>query len=58
MESAGAYEAKTHLYELLERVMKVEQITIAEQGLDNIVNTYLFCRYLGEQLWNRKSQKG
>jgi len=33
MESVGAYEAKTHLPRLLERVMKGERITITKHGV-------------------------
>ena len=33
MESVGAYEAKTHLPRLLERVMKGESITITKHGV-------------------------
>ncbi len=33
METIGAYEAKTHLPKLLERVMKGEQITITKHGV-------------------------
>jgi prevent-host-death family protein len=33
MEKIGAYEAKTHLPRLLERVTKGEQITITKHGL-------------------------
>jgi prevent-host-death family protein len=33
MESVGAYEAKTHLPKLLERVMKGERITITKHGI-------------------------
>jgi len=33
MEEVGAYEAKTHLSELLERVKKGEQITITKHGV-------------------------
>ncbi len=33
MESVGSYEAKTHLSQLLERVMKGEQITITKHGV-------------------------
>ena len=33
METVGAYEAKTHLSELLERVKKGEQITITKHGV-------------------------
>jgi prevent-host-death family protein len=33
MESVGAYEAKTHLPKLLERVMKGERITITKHGV-------------------------
>jgi len=33
MESVGAYEAKTHLPKLLERVMKGERITITRHGV-------------------------
>jgi prevent-host-death family protein len=33
MESIGAYEAKTHLSELLERVAKGERITITKHGV-------------------------
>ncbi|MFO8058234.1 MAG: type II toxin-antitoxin system prevent-host-death family antitoxin [bacterium] len=32
MESVGAYEAKTHLAQLLERVAKGEKITITRHG--------------------------
>jgi prevent-host-death family protein len=33
MEQVGAYEAKTHLSKLLERVMKGERITITRHGV-------------------------
>lgn len=33
MESVGAYEAKTHLSRLLERVSKGERITITRHGV-------------------------
>ena len=33
MEKVGAYEAKTHLPKLLERVMKGERITITKHGV-------------------------
>jgi prevent-host-death family protein len=33
METVGAYEAKTHLPKLLERVQKGEQITITKHGI-------------------------
>lgn len=33
MDSIGAYEAKTHLSRLLERVMKGERITITRHGV-------------------------
>jgi len=33
MESVGAYEAKTQLSKLLERVMKGERITITKHGV-------------------------
>ena len=33
METIGAYEAKTHLPKLLERVRKGEQITITKHGV-------------------------
>ena len=33
MEKVGAYEAKTHLPQLLERVMKGERITITKHGI-------------------------
>ena len=33
MENVGAYEAKTHLPRLLERVMKGERITITKHGV-------------------------
>ncbi len=33
METVGAYEAKTHLPKLLERVSRGERITIAKHGL-------------------------
>lgn len=33
METIGAYEAKTHLPKLLERVIKGEQITITKHGV-------------------------
>jgi prevent-host-death family protein len=33
MDSVGAYEAKTHLPKLLERVAKGEQITITKHGV-------------------------
>ena len=33
METVGAYEAKTHLSKLLERVIKGEQITITKHGV-------------------------
>ncbi len=33
METVGAYEAKTHLYKLLERVTKGERITITKYGV-------------------------
>ena len=33
MESVGAYEAKTHLPKLLERVLKGERITITKHGV-------------------------
>ena len=33
MKSVGAYEAKTHLPELLERVAKGEKITITKHGV-------------------------
>ncbi len=33
METIGAYEAKTHLPKLLERVHKGEQITITKHGV-------------------------
>ena len=33
MDSVGAYEAKTHLPKLLERVMKGERITITKHGI-------------------------
>ena len=33
METIGAYEAKTHLPKLLERVMKGERITITKHGI-------------------------
>jgi prevent-host-death family protein len=33
MDSVGAYEAKTHLPKLLERVMKGERITITKHGV-------------------------
>ena len=33
MDSVGAYEAKTHLSKLLERVMKGERITITKHGV-------------------------
>jgi prevent-host-death family protein len=33
MNSVGAYEAKTHLPKLLERVMKGERITITRHGV-------------------------
>ncbi len=33
METVGAYEAKTHLSKLLERVIKGERITITKHGV-------------------------
>ena len=33
MASVGAYEAKTHLSQLLERVMRGERITITKHGV-------------------------
>lgn len=33
METVGAYEAKTHLTQLLERVTKGEKITITKHGV-------------------------
>ena len=33
MKTVGAYEAKTHLPELLERVIKGERITITKHGI-------------------------
>jgi prevent-host-death family protein len=33
METVGAYQAKTHLSKLLERVMKGERITITKHGV-------------------------
>ena len=33
METVGAYEAKTHLPKLLERVLKGERITITKNGV-------------------------
>jgi prevent-host-death family protein len=33
MDTVGAYEAKTHLPKLLERVMKGERITITRHGV-------------------------
>ena len=33
METVGAYEAKTHLAQLLERVAKGERITITKHGV-------------------------
>ena len=33
METVGAYEAKTHLAQLLERVAKGEKITITKHGV-------------------------
>jgi prevent-host-death family protein len=33
METVGAYEAKTHLPKLLERVLKGERITITRHGV-------------------------
>ena len=33
METIGAYEAKTHLTQLLERVAKGERITITQHGV-------------------------
>ncbi len=33
METIGAYEAKTHLPKILERVFKGEQITITKHGV-------------------------
>lgn len=33
METVGAYEAKTHLPKLLERVIKGERITITKHGV-------------------------
>jgi prevent-host-death family protein len=33
VESVGAYEAKTHLPKLLERVLKGERITITKHGI-------------------------
>jgi prevent-host-death family protein len=33
METIGAYEAKTHLPKLLERVIKGERITITKYGV-------------------------
>ncbi|WP_337287746.1 type II toxin-antitoxin system prevent-host-death family antitoxin [Candidatus Methylomirabilis sp.] len=33
MDTVGAYEAKTHLSDLLERVAKVEKITITKHGV-------------------------
>ena len=33
MENVGAYEAKTHLPQLIERVMKGERITITKHGV-------------------------
>jgi len=33
METIGAYEAKTHLSKLLERVIKGERITITKHGV-------------------------
>lgn len=33
METVGAYDAKTHLPKLLERVMKGEHITITKHGV-------------------------
>jgi prevent-host-death family protein len=33
METVGAYEAKTHLSKLLERVLKGERITITKHGM-------------------------
>jgi prevent-host-death family protein len=33
MKTVGAYEAKTHLPKLLERVMKGERITITKHGI-------------------------
>jgi prevent-host-death family protein len=33
METVGAYEAKTHLPRLLERVLKGERITITKHGV-------------------------
>ena len=33
METVGAYDAKTHLPKLLERVLKGEQITITKHGV-------------------------
>lgn len=39
METIGAYEAKTHLPKLLERVLKGEQITITKHGVPVAVLT-------------------
>jgi prevent-host-death family protein len=39
METIGAYEAKTHLPKLLERVVKGEQITITKHGVPVAVLT-------------------
>ena len=39
MESIGAYEAKTHLPKLLERVMNGESITITKHGVPVAVLT-------------------
>jgi hypothetical protein len=36
----GAYEAKTHLPSLLDRVAKGEQITITRHGVPNEPGTY------------------
>lgn len=33
MQTIGAYEAKTHLPKLIERVMKGERITITKHGV-------------------------
>lgn len=39
MDSIGAYEAKTHLPQLLERVVKGERITITRHGIPVAVLT-------------------
>ena len=36
METVGAYEAKTHLPKLLERVLKGERITITKHGIRKV----------------------